>query len=487
MDDDSLELDLSLILNGLEKIREYTDALRGLAAQVRSVRRAMGDAAKAQADFASVQSQVSDALGKAPIPYPVVRPSNPSSSSPSTPKTALGLNARLRQAEKEQAEAQKSGNAERIEDAEFKVRSAQESLDRARTPRGVAMTREMQALYSSRINLPGGAAPLLGKTLDAAVGPAATKGILAGLAPLAARIIPMAAVFTIAKDAVEGFYQATKESAEITNRITAAQASAGGSTADIARLGLMGGSASAARSFQERVTSDPQAMTAAGRVGVHNLRGPYGNLNYSEQYLKAIENTTNIADARLRQQLALTLGIEQEVARYALLSVETRKRLMVQAKATGAINDPRTQMQGAEFDAAQQQMTQSWENVKVAFGSLFSDDVTGFLNELADGANSLAKWLKGMRGNNRRYKTPLGALTGGLLGDPGYDAPTSGTKQTPLMANTVALHGNTEAMNRLTTNIGGGQYARDAVPSALRGQQLHEAMVSRSLSLGALG
>jgi hypothetical protein len=55
------------------------------------------------------------------------------------------------------------------------------------------------------------------------------------------------------------------------------------------------------------------------------------------------------------------------------------------------------------------------------------------------------------------------------------------------MANTVALRGNTEAMNRLTTNIGGGQYARDAVPSALRGQQLHEAMVTRSLSLGALG
>jgi hypothetical protein len=487
MDEDNLELDLSLVLNGLEKVREYTDAIRGMAAAVRSLRRAMADAAKAQSDFANVQSQVSEALGKAPIPNPSMRANSPSPSASGAPTTALGLNARLRQAEKEQAEAQKSGNAERIEDAGFKVRRAQESLEKARTPRSDPMTREMQALYSTRINLPGGAAPLLGKTLDAAIGPAATKGVLAGLAPLAARILPMAAVFTVAKDAVEGFYQATKQSAEITNRITAAQASAGGSTADIARLGLMGGSAEAARSFQERVTSDPQAMTAAGRVGVHNLRGPYGNLNYSEQYLRAIENTANIADDRLRQQLALTLGIEQEVARYALLSVETRKRLKAQAQATGAINDPRTQMQGAEFDAAQQQMMQSWENAKVAFGSLFSDDVTGVLNELADGANTLAKWLKSMRGNNRRYKTPLGALTGGLLGDPGYDAPTTATKQTPLMANTVALRGNTEAMNRLTTNIGGGQYARDAVPSALRGQQLHEAMVTRSLSLGALG
>lgn len=434
MDEDNLELDLSLILNGLDNIREYTDALRNMAAAVRQVRRAMGDAAKAQADFASVQTRVNQGSVA----------SLPSSSS--------------------------NGMV----------------IPSVRAPRAPKMTPEMQALYSTRLNLPGGAAPLLGKTLDAAVGPAATRGILSGLAPLAAKMLPFVAAFTVAKSAIEGFTESARQSAEITNRITSAQATSGGTTADVARLGLMGGSAGAARSFQERVTTDPQAMTAAARVGIRNLKGQYGNLNWTEQYLKAIENTAAIADDRLRQRLALTLGIEQEVARYSLLSSETRRRLMAQASVTGAINDPRTQAQGAEFDAAQQQMTQSWENVKTAFGSIFSDDVTGFLNELADGANSLAKWFKGMRGNNRRYKTPLGALTFGLLGDPGYDAPVEQTRKSPMMSNTMALHANTEAMNRLNSNIGGGARTQESL-SPIYGQKMHEAMVSGSLRFGALG
>jgi len=442
MEEDSLELDLSLVVNGLDKIKEYTEALRELARATRAVRRASADAAQAQADFASVQARVSQSTGgaSAPMPYPY---------------TVGGGGSPLPAS--------------------------------ARAPRAPRMTPEMQALYSTRVNLPGGAAPLLGKTLEAAVGPAATRGVLAGLAPLAAKLLPMGVAFTVAKDAVMGFYQAAQQSAEITNRLTSAQATAGGSTADVARLALMGGSAGAARSFQERVTTDPMAMSAAARVGVRNQRGQYGSLNWSEQYLRAIENTAAVGDAQMRQKLALTLGIEQEVARYTQLSAETRKRLKAQAEATGAINDPRTQAQGAEFESAQQQMSQSWENVKTAFGSLFSDDVTGVLNELADGANTLSKWIKGMRGNNRRYKTPLGALTFGLLGDPGYDAQAPQSRQTPLMANTVALHGNTEAMNRLSSTIGGGQYSREAMPSALSGQMLHEARISGSLRLGALG
>lgn len=494
MEDDELELDLSVILAGIDNIRDYTAALKDMAKALGQVRKAASAAADAQAQYESSSSRVNNSFGGNATPPPGSSggdspgtPRKPSDPKEPTGRRPSGLNARLRQAQKEFEEAKKSGDAERIEDAGFSLKRAQENLNKARNP----MSKDMHALYSMRLNLPGGAAPLLGKTLEAAVGPAATRGILAGLAPMVRTLGPMGVAFMVAKDAVVGFYQAAQQSAELTNRLTASRASSGGSIADVARLGLMGGSSEAARAFQERITSDPMAMNAAGRVGVRNQKSAYGgNLNFSAQYLAAIENTAKIADESQRQRLALTLGIEQEVAKYSLLSEETRKRLKEQAAATAAISDPRAQAQAAEFEAAQKQMSQAWGNVTAAFGNLFSDDVTGVLNELADGANALAKWLHGLRGNNRRYKTPLGALTGGLMGDPGYDAPgASGqsSRQTPLMANTLAMQANTEALARLNGTIGGGARTQEALPSALRGQQLHQAMMTGQLRLGALG
>lgn len=470
MDDDSLQLDLSVLFEGLDQGREYTAMLRDMTKALRQLRSASSAAKEAQDQLQQASATVSSATGGASAP----RASAPSTGgSPALATTQATRSRRI--------PAAPSGSA-----------PASSVPPVPRTPRQPPMSKDMQALYSTRINLPGGAAPLLGKTLEAAVGPAATRGILAGMAPIARFLGPTAVAFMLAKDAVVGFYQAAKASAEATNRLTEARATAGGSVSDVARLGLVGGSAEAARSLQERITSDPMAMTAGARVGVRNQKTSLGgSLNLSAQYLTAIENTAKIADESQRQRLALTLGIEQEVAKYSLLSEETRKRLKDQAKATEAISDPRAQAQAAEFEAAQKQMGQAWSNVRVAFGNLFSDDVTGVLNEIADGANALAKWLHGLRGNNRRYRTPLGALTGGAMGDKGYDVPANTpaniSRQSPMMANTLAVQANTEALSRLNGTIGGGQKTQQALPGPLRGQFLHQAMMTGQLRMGALG
>ncbi len=502
MDEDNLELDLSLILNGLEKIREYTDALRNLAASVRQVRRAMDDAAKAQADFASVQARVNQSAGSG-VATPPAPSRSPSSQSPATPRTANGLNAQFSAALERLDKARASGDSSAIEDATFDVRRTRTSLDRARAPRPPQMTRDMQALYSTRINLPGGAAPLLGKTLDAAIGPAATKGVLSGLAPLVRVLGPIGVAFTVAESAVRAFYEAAKHSAEVTNKITSEQATAGGSSAQVSMLGFLGGNASAAREFNDRITSDPDSMTAAARVGVRNLRGQYGNQNWTAQYIKSIENTAAISNKDQRDRIARILGIEQQVARWALLSKETQNRIKAQADLIGKMNNPESQRAAAEFDANQQLMNAALDSAKNSIGQSVMKEFTQTIITIADTANEVVAFVKRFSESTKGVRDAINLLPGGqiiktILGQDSYLTPgrnaqrraqaqADGTApKSPMMSNTQALHANTEAMNRLNSSIGGGARTQESL-SPIYGQKMHEAMISGSLRFGALG
>ncbi|WP_395089288.1 hypothetical protein [Armatimonas sp.] len=500
-EDDEIQLLLGLQYEGLETAKSYALVLREVVRAEAALARSVGKTNESYTEAAKVRAQAMSAMPAAAGGMPAAPVNNfgtaqnarkePSAKREnSEPKekdpSILGPNARYQKAYLQYEWARKSGNGAQQEDTHINLARATKALE---SGKHAAMTPQMQALYSTRINLPGGAAPLLGKSLDAAVGPAATRGILAGLAPLAKLVAPLAKAFLIAKIALGAFEMAVSAAAEgarVTNALTSAQATSGGSVADAARVGLVGGSAGAARSLQERITTDPQAMQSAARIGIHNLKGQYGNLDWTGQYLKAIEETSKVGDERLRRQLSITLGIEQEVARYALLSEETRRGIKEQARVTGQINDPKAQALAAEFDTAQKSQAQAVDNFKSAVGQLFSDDITGLFNEATKVVNGIALFIKGLRGNNRHYDTFLGALTGGLLGDAGHDG-AGKQKQSPVMSNTLALQANTSAMNRLNTNIGLGAYGREALPSPLQGQQLHEAMVSRSLRIGALG
>jgi len=128
------------------------------------------------------------------------------------------------------------------------------------------------------------------------------------------------------------------------------------------------------------------------------------------------------------------------------------------------------------------------------------------MKSFAQMSNEWSKRLKGMEGMMKPFNDAINLLPGGqllnvALGKDSYLTPWSNAKRAkeagrdlpsagrpgPMMANTQALMENTQAMARLNGTIGGGQMSREAIPSALRGQQLHEALVTRSLRLGALG
>jgi len=497
MEDDELQLLLGMQFEGIEQAKEYAGAIREvgrvenmLARAAERVNASLKETKALMQGLTTPQFVVNN-FGTAPNARRQASPEAAPAGAPATqpaqsqaPRIA-GPNARYERAFAAYEWARKEGTGAQREDANLELIKAVRALD---TAKRAAMTPEMQALYSTRLNLPGGAAPLLGKSLEAAIGKDATRGVLAGLVPVLKAFTPFATALGVTTVALQAMHDAAQESARITNQLTAGQATSGGSVADVARLGLMGGSPDAARAAQERITTDPQAMSAAARLGVVNQRGQYGNLDWTKQYLMLIERTAAIADESQRRRLALTLGIEQEVARYSLLSEDMRKAMKHAADITGRINDPQAQKLAAEFDTAAQLRNVAMENLKSAWGQLFSEDVTGLIEEVAEMGNSLSVWLKGLRGSRKRYETFLGALTGGLLGDRGTDMPTAGaSKSGPMMANTQQLMENTQALARLNGTIGGGQMSREAMPSALRGQLLHDALVSRSLQLGSLG
>lgn len=347
-------------------------------------------------------------------------------------------------------------------------------------------------------------------------------------------------------------YAMARAGSRVQDEYIRSKATSGGTVEEVARMGLMGGTAEKARAFQERITSDPTAMGMAGRLGIHNLKGIYGQKDWTKQYLKAIEQTSAITNRALRRDMELSLGIEQEVAQYILLSTATKRRIRESAEFSAKISDSRLEKEAAEFGASMQMQKQAMDNLSAALGHLVSDDVTGLTNEMAKIVNDTAKKIKDAKDwadkviPNRHYDTPLGALTFGMMGDPGKDAsegaPDDGIRwarqdlhkyfktwagamakgwipgdpgtdtnedmsrvnlrqfrpkdlqhaqgakrDSPMMANTLALQGNTEAMNRLNSTIGGGQYTREAMPSPLVGQQLHEARISRQLFISTLG
>lgn len=485
-EDDDLELLLGLQFAGLEQAQAYRDVLASIVRQEGALSRALGKSNEAMREAERLRQSLGAMPGMVVNNYataPNARKAPTESAEPAKPKepTISGPNARFQKSYESYQWARKSGTGAQKEDAEISMRRAVQSLETAR--RG-GMTAEMQALYSTRMNLPGGAAPLLGKTLEAGIGPAATRGVLAGLAPIVKAGGAVAGTFLIVREGLQMLHDAAAQSAAMVGQYTSSQAASGGSTTDIARMSLVGGRADAARAFNDRITSNPEAMMGAAQIGIVNQKGAYGNLNWTRQYVTAIERASAMTDESLKRQLVLRLGIEQEVATYSLLSEATKKALKAQAETAGRINDPRAQALGAEFTASQNLMEQSIENVKNAAGQLFSEDIAGLMNEVADWMTKAANWLHGLRGERRQYSTFLGALTGGLLGDSGQ--PTS-RKSAPMSANTMALNANTEAISRLNGTIGSSANSRTALPDTLRGPQLYEARRSQALRLGALG
>lgn len=452
MEQDSLELELGTQFKGIEEAKAYAAALNSVArAETRAAKavREATDAMKAMPPVSSLPTPV--AIGpqrqKAPLP--------------------MGPNQRLLKAGDDFDRAKAEGTTAQIADAHYALRRAQNHAEQAQ--RG-AMSPMAQALYSTRVNLPGGAAPLLGKTLEGMLGKekaiAAIERFSTGIIPMLSKAGPIGLFASATVSLAQKLYDLADASAKATNALTDQQAQAGGNIGDVARLGLMGADPGRARGFSERISSDPLAMAAAGSVGIANMKSPYGDLNFSKKYLDAIERVSKIGDESLRRRLAITLGIEEEVARYSLLSERTRQGIKDTASQTGFVNDPAAQRAAAEFKASQDRLSQSLGNFSNAVGQLFMGDIANLLDDGTMLFGTLSTLTKQYREILRTgIYTLLELSPNPIIQMLGRTAGTVGnrdSKSSPLDTNNQLLAQNNQALQRLTQNIGESNRSREA-------------------------
>jgi hypothetical protein len=408
--------------------------------------------------------------------------------------TYAGPNARLAAANAALSQARSQGvTGGALEDLQFRQRNASRAVDRMRQgPTDPAY----QALYSTRFGM-GGAAPLVGRTMDAVLGPTMTRSIL-GAASKA--LGPAVAVAGVIFEGAKAIYSLTSASMAATNSLMGLRVATGGSTLDAARVQVMGGAIGAsgqgARAFQDRITGTDEGRSAAAQIGMSNTRAPYGKMNFGAQYMDAIQRTAAITDENQRQRLAYMLGIEEEVARYSKLSASSRRALERTAEATRGINDPQQARDAAEFQANTTRMAQGWENLKTASGKGFAQPVMAlqeavaeFLDEMAFWADVLAKinQFSGMNIASNLLKKGLQFAQDNRLIGPGAGSGGGGQAQSATQQNTQATVALTSAIDKLAGNIGGGAGAKETLGNMQKGPFLHEMLTKRAIRAGALG
>lgn len=413
-----------------------------------------------------------------------------------------GPNARLAAAEKALRDARANGaNSSTIEDLQHRRRLAQTAVDRMRNPSDPIFN----MLYSTRFGA-GKFSPLLGRTVDAVGGQGAARGLYNSLSsgPMGS-LMRMGGVATAVISAyiktTQKLHEMAEASARLTNEFTNMKAQVGGSMRDAAEvrgLGFLGASGQGARSFQDRITSDPNAMGAAARVGLSNARGPWGRMDFGRQYLQAIERVSSITDERERQRLAYLLGIEEEVAKYAMLSPGTKAALKRSADLNAQINDKQAQMAAAEFDAAKSRAQQAQEAAKTIIGKPLTGDLATIINaytSLQEWASRIANSAPVQNALRLGWRVALSSTMGipGAIGSFAIaragmnQGGGSASPQSAVTDNTKATADLTIAINRLSGTVGGGAKARESLDGLQKGPMLHELLMKKALRAGALG
>lgn len=401
---------------------------------------------------------------------------------------------------------------DRFRDIELDFKRRQSQVDRLSQPDATRGSLTAKAFLSSRYGKGGGMMPLVGQSLDAIGGEGTAKGVgglITGIidGPIGKFGGVILALGKAGVEVVKAMYQLADASSRITQRFSDLRGGIGGSTGDAARNTMMSritgvNGESAAKAFQERITSDPLAMGAAGGLGIHNRKAPYGNLAIGGNYNQAVESVSRISDPNQRRRTAMILGIEQEVNRYSLLSGRTRGNLANDAGTTGRVNGPGAERRAAEFTASQERFSQAKDNFTTAIGGAFAENFTPFINSMATALNVIADVFNVLNEKTKLLQPILFPLVGlaqatnnlqnqGIPTTP-YEAISKmfngggGGKDSALSANTIALNANNAHLERLNGIIGGGERAQSALPSAMRGANLSRAVTMEGLRLGSL-
>jgi len=429
-----------------------------------------------------------------------------------------GPRGRLETARRRLNRARAAGvGGDRLADLEDRVKMAQGQVDRLNPTNA---DRIAQAITTTRFG--GGLAPLVGRTAQAlgvenptaalsktlsdrfpALGGPAGTGIIRAIGPIAAGAT---LIFKAAQEAGKALRQMAQDAvdngqamADGARRVGATRDVSGGTLSESARLNALGISGSDARALVDRISSDPFARGAAGKMGVSTVPGPYGTLDTAGVALKVVDGLRRITSAEERLRQARILGVEG-MLHLTRISETSYQAITRDADLQASVFNERRQRSGAEFDVSRQRYDDAKTRFKAIVEEPFTEAVTDFFNTASDLINAGTKKFD----NDQNRKDNRFLRDAGLLG---LDFATSGKSLPfttlaraafargdkardgafPVSTHVQALYDNTEALNRLNRNVGEGARSRNAIPGALAdGRNLAIAISTGQLRQGIL-
>lgn len=417
---------------------------------------------------------------------------------PKPERLPLGPAGQLRREEERLARAEAGDDPAELFDAQHRVRVARLRVARAQDhlQPDTFEKRLSDLVGSTRLNFGGpggiGASPLVNRLEKAFPALAGAAAQLVG--PLALGAVGVNLLGEAARAAAATVGQA----AASVRDFTAARTLSGGTTGQIANLtaaGLApGGIAGLAEQLRQKIslgTADPFALQAAQKIGLGpTLDRNLGPVNEAQFLERAVEGLRKLGAGEEQLYVARQLGLES-----ILDTINVSDKVRAGQKRDAALRrelyDPATQANVRDLTAELTRFQGQTENMKVAFAKPFLPalvDGAATLSDAALGAAyavaDLSKWLSGL-GPAIATLPGIGAAlalfdTAAQTGRERAPAPES-PEVRATRENTEALKAMSRQMGRI---IGGGDRARSALPSGLRGHDLNQAAAGGSLRSG---
>lgn len=293
--------------------------------------------------------------------------------------------------------------------------------------------------------------------------------------------------------------RAMSEGLERAKELGAAASVSGGTAAQVTTLAAIGidpnAVASKAMALRQRLASDPYAISAGRSIGLGaQVPMPFGSQNVAATYLQALEGLRKMGEGEEQLRRARMLGLEADLQ---LVNVSNRvwESMRGLAGAEKDLYDPEFLRNARDFAATQGQVSSAWHDLGASMAKPLAPGVTESLQNLEGmlvGASQAIGTLtspitwwneQAAKFDREAEQFGLGKAWGNFL-KRAMGVPVDEDNRNSVQSD------HADAMREHTRFLkegiyGGGSRTAGAIPSALRGQALREAVDGQNLTFGA--
>lgn len=334
---------------------------------------------------------------------------------------------------------------------------------------------------SQRAGRPPRPTPSLGQQVASAIGSSRVsfQNGRMQLNPLVNRIVPifmrLSPVLSVATLAIGAMASAAASAAASIAAFRDSQITTGGTGAQTAMLRSMGIDPGLARSFGQRIASDPMAAGFAARAGVYNPGGEtFGDTNTATNLLKMAESLRRMSERDALRTARIT-GTE-DLLKFRGASEGTMNQLRQDAGQTDKIMNPDQVKIATEYQLQMVRLNSAFSDLATSLGQYVIPIISAGAEFLADSVRGLNMML-----NSPIVKwfienlTPVGQIGKGAKAFSDANKPRGLGKD----AQVSALDANTASLRELAGILkdgiyGGGERARGAVPAGWKAQYYNE-------------